>query len=518
MYNILIVDDEKLHRKGLLSLLEEICPDDMFWEAADGTEALDILEHISCEIIISDIRMTKMDGITLLRKIREKNEEIFFVFLSGYAEFAYAREALSLRACAYLLKPVNSLELQTTIKDVKKKIKGQLEEEEMAAELEERLKETLPAYVDRILNQFVQNPDFSAEDQLLSLLPLKQQGYLVLTKCQEGQSGNSSEKEKREIGYLIKKSLEPLSSLTFELHHADYTLATLVIDTKLPDAKVLWALRLKIEGTGRKNTFFAISTLKSNLYLQGAEAYEEAYRALSFSFYGITDIFWSEKLKTIVISDSGALDDRELLIAIQSKQTAASFELYERLLKEAAAGGQVPPDILKRRAVFLFYRVLKTLEPMIRRENRQELFERDQCLIETKDFQTLLREGNQLIFRIVNCLSVKGENGADRPMNRCMEYLLEHYMDEISLESVATMFHFNPSYFSTLFKNTFELTFSDFLSQMRMQKAEKLLLCSNRKVKEIAAMTGYRDSNYFIRSFKKRYGVTPDEFRKKGNV
>lgn len=101
-------------------------------------------------------------------------------------------------------------------------------------------------------------------------------------------------------------------------------------------------------------------------------------------------------------------------------------------------------------------------------------------------------------------------------MQRCKEYLNSFYMEELSLEIVARKFHFNPSYFSTLFKQSFGESFSEYLSSVRMEKAVHLLLESDCKVKEIAGMVGYKDSNYFIRSFKKRYGITPDDFRKRG--
>ena len=70
MYNILVVDDERIHREGLIMLLEKICPDDMLWEASNGQEAMEIMNNISCEIVISDIRMAEMDGLQLQKKVK----------------------------------------------------------------------------------------------------------------------------------------------------------------------------------------------------------------------------------------------------------------------------------------------------------------------------------------------------------------------------------------------------------------------------------------------------------------
>lgn len=99
-------------------------------------------------------------------------------------------------------------------------------------------------------------------------------------------------------------------------------------------------------------------------------------------------------------------------------------------------------------------------------------------------------------------------------MEHCCEYLQKHYMEEITLETVAEKYYFNPSYFSTLFKNYSGTSFSSYLTELRMKKAKELLASTDDKVKEIAVKAGYRDPNYFIRAFKKFYGYTPDEYRR----
>ena len=100
-------------------------------------------------------------------------------------------------------------------------------------------------------------------------------------------------------------------------------------------------------------------------------------------------------------------------------------------------------------------------------------------------------------------------------MDESRRYIEEHYRDEISLERIATLYHFNASYFSTLFKQRFGISFSEYLSDIRMEKAENLLKTSSDKVRKIALEVGYKDPNYFNRAFKKRHNMTPEEFRKR---
>ena len=110
MFKILIVDDEKAHRNGLIKLLYTLYPEDIFLEADSGEQALEALELLDCDIVITDIRMPGMNGLELLQQIRKSSEDTAVIFLSGYEEFAYAKEAIKYGAKDYLLKPVEVAE------------------------------------------------------------------------------------------------------------------------------------------------------------------------------------------------------------------------------------------------------------------------------------------------------------------------------------------------------------------------------------------------------------------------
>ena len=111
MYKILIVDDEADHRKGLMNLLTVMRPEDMLLEADDGVTALEVIELVDCDIIITDIRMTNMNGLELLKAAKAQNPEVEVIILSGYGQFVYAREALKYQAADYIMKPVDSDEM-----------------------------------------------------------------------------------------------------------------------------------------------------------------------------------------------------------------------------------------------------------------------------------------------------------------------------------------------------------------------------------------------------------------------
>ena len=97
--------------------------------------------------------------------------------------------------------------------------------------------------------------------------------------------------------------------------------------------------------------------------------------------------------------------------------------------------------------------------------------------------------------------------------DKCVKYIEANYMEDISLEDISEKFHFNSSYFSTMFKDGLGMNFVKYLLKLRIKKACELLLKSNKKIYEISALVGYKDSKYFNKVFKNEMNVCPDEYR-----
>ncbi|UUZ81328.1 AraC family transcriptional regulator [Paenibacillus sp. P26] len=99
-------------------------------------------------------------------------------------------------------------------------------------------------------------------------------------------------------------------------------------------------------------------------------------------------------------------------------------------------------------------------------------------------------------------------------IEKCIAYIDSHYMEDLSLELVSGRFFFSPNYLSSFFKNHLGMTFSKYLSHIRLKKAVELLKSTDMKVYEIALRVGFKDDKYFYRVFRGRFGLTPDEYRR----
>ena len=178
MYKLLIVDDEADHRKGLMNLLAAMRPEDMLLEADDGVTALEVIELVDCDVIITDIRMTNMNGLELLKAAKAQNPDVEVIILSGYGQFDYAREALKYQAADYIMKPVDSDEIRTVLNKVTERISARQKSRNRQESIENRLTETMPVYMDHLMNLFVQKPDFAGKERLKDMFQLERPGYI----------------------------------------------------------------------------------------------------------------------------------------------------------------------------------------------------------------------------------------------------------------------------------------------------------------------------------------------------
>ena len=123
MMKVMLVENEELILQGIRNILDwEALGLEVVHMAHDGQEALAMWEKEPVHIVVTDISMPVMDGLTLLRKIREKEDKVRFIILTGYDEFAYAREAIRLEVENYILKPINEEELERQLKETIRKI------------------------------------------------------------------------------------------------------------------------------------------------------------------------------------------------------------------------------------------------------------------------------------------------------------------------------------------------------------------------------------------------------------
>lgn len=513
MFKILIVDDEKGHRSGLARLLYTVYPDDMLLEADSGEQALEIMRLLECDIVITDIRMPGMDGIDLLRAIRKEFHETSVIILSGYGEFHYAQDAIQYGISGYLLKPVDIGEVKRCLDNVKDEITARRMQAENQETMKSQLKETEIIYMEYLIQQFVRNDHFEKKEKIKEIFPIEQPGYIFLCDIKIHSDDTLNVQEFR---LAMKEYISSASSYSFGTENKNL-FAVLVLDKNRRDR--LWfdhMQRALMRSLPSCSFAFYVSGCHENMFEESAKAYKEAVIVWEYRFYEPGEYSEYNELEKKMGGEIPDFSDSVGNITEDVKQNdiLSAFRVVREKVDSARQIKLPDPNALCRSVMLMLFQVVKNLDPLLSEEMKKRMDESLMRIYRSESVSHLLRQVYGFMLEIGKNIHYQKEIKGVDVLEHSRDYIEKHYMEEITLESVAEKYYFNPSYFSTIFKNYFGKSFSNYLIELRMQKAREYLASSDYKVKEITSLVGYRDANYFVRAFKKFFGYTPEEFRK----
>ncbi|MHA6530599.1 helix-turn-helix domain-containing protein [Paenibacillus sp. BAC0078] len=503
MYDILLVDDEPAHLSGLSGMLRRLRPEYGIVTARNGREAADKCSARSFQIIITDIRMPLMDGLHFLEQLAPQSSPRRIIYLSGYSHFEYAQKAMSLGSFEYMLKPLDPLKFISVLEKTEKSLEQEYATLHKYERLAVRLDAAEPAYRDRLLNRWLEGDQLAAEDkeEIQSMLGFSGSGSLLVV-CTEG--GISPD----EVVELLRP-YGPPAGLASRLEPGLLVMASGV----QPDGAMLQRLV-------QLGLTVGISTPSEHLIDDAARAYAEARYAAKRRFYaqpGEQRVYWAAE---------GGLDTGRRLasdsrLASMLCEAVTCWDGTARL--ESAAEGAVSrmlgetappmPEELLREVRQLLFQVIYDLEGL-REDVRGSLLQQASCFTDDiSSYPELIASAAGLMEKIARSLADAKRERKDGVMSRCLDYIDSHYMEDLSQETVAAMFHFSSSYFCQYFKSRLHMTFNQYVTRLRLLKAKELLKGSNVKVYRVAEQLGYHDVKYFNRVFKKETGLTPEEYR-----
>jgi len=513
MYRILIVDDERIEREGIRNLIHKLKLELETILAENGEAALDIVRSQSVDIVITDIKMPFMDGLELSEKIREEQPDIELIIYSAFNEFEYARRALRTNVSNYLLKPIQVPEFLAAIHRA------------MDACLE---KEADRARERKLLEGYRLGMAYEREKMLLEAIngakPLK-----IASVLPDGEGA-----ERETIHLLLVECPRPF----FDMHNDDY-FAMLRERVRLPfdylnlnENQSLLFVRSPAPLSRETLGSIAETVLASTAARYGQDAsmivgaaadgwerVHDAYcgieRLLEFKFF-MTDhalLFAEEHF------DEASVDAYELHSIVD--------KIYQCLdygdIQGAKYGIELLFSYLKTTGHFssLYTKFLcsEIMNKSLAKARKNNLTVINEYLDKITRSSSL-HDLKELMFGLFDLLeSDAGSKGKSEPSNRIIERIKqmveEHYDQDLSLEGIAEQVYLTPSYLSYLFKKETGQSLIRYITQVRMEKAVALLKDTNMKIVDICKKLGYRNSNYFIQSFRQHYGVTPAKFRER---
>ncbi|MBN2874616.1 MAG: response regulator [Spirochaetales bacterium] len=525
-YKIILVDDEDEVRGRISSKISEESGFTVVGTAGNGYDALELIEKLSPQVVLTDIKMPYIDGIELAEIIRREYPTVRIGFITGYDEFDYARQAIKLNVRSYLTKPLTREDISSFLQQLKVELDEEYRDNYNREQIQKRYEQSLPLIIENYLVSFLASGGAGRRDDIEQLrqcgVSLDDTRYLVAFAILERNPEHWGVIEFEQLKLSVRARLGAALRLG-EFDYYDFPFhegIVFVIKEKGHDFDrqvdvVLNRMVTTTEHFLSVQVDIGISDMHKD-FRQLSSAYEEASKALSYSrFSAVSRVSYfreagerSSRLASLRESDAVSLehalrygtedDVRELLDALKLEASrdfghAANLNLYVvnlvSLLANHAASLGIDINELAETDV---------IELMGRIRNLEQLFAWVQSIagsIRKRSLASKLSNSKRMLELAVNAIK-------------------REYADpDLTMDLVCDKLGISASYLGQLFKKYKESTFVKFLTGVRMEKAKELLTTTGDRIVEIALSCGYRDVYYFSHSFKKYTGVSPKKYR-----
>lgn len=519
----LLIDDEQPILDNLTEFIDwESLGIKVAGAARTGSEALELSAHVQPDLILCDIRMPVMDGLTFIEQYRIRGGEAEILLLTGYQEFEYARLALQQGVREYICKPIDYFELESTIGALAGSIRKKKQQEQQGTVRQLHMSKWIRRkWLQEVLLGESHSPNPCADVKLTaggtrySLILLDAQDYFLnslLWSEEERQHWHES------VGAVIGDHLtasaaagEVIQTRDGEwcvvIEH-DFSLSESVSRVADPD--------LFVE---LKRKFTAAAGMDAELYASGkkvydymlAEEYRDAQRAVMLSEHSDTRMGnprGQEKPGEELEWMSRVWSDR-LTLAVRQKNktevTAVLKQIYSLMCTDKGRNNG--------KAIKYFHYIVVL---MLRDMHEMKLLKTEaEERIWNVMLQTLtLREYYELSLTLAEaCISELPRRTAGELVATAKEYIAARLDKDLGIEEMADQLGICSSYFCQLFKSHFGVTFVEYVTRERMESAKAMLTGTDRSIASIGAAVGYRERRYFSKVFHKYYGMKPSEFR-----
>ncbi|MDO4277354.1 MAG: response regulator [Lachnoclostridium edouardi] len=524
MIKVIVVDDEDIIREGISSFIDwRALGMELSGQASNGLEAARLIQAAGPDIIITDVKMPKMNGIQLLAVAKEKNPDCLVIMVSSYDQFEYAQQSLNLGAFAYLLKPIDTEKLIALLKEGGEKIKKKSSQQQLLDNYRGVLEQAQSDILDNKLKvlvfggevdeftcgerKYLENiPEFSIIT-VYAGEPLFREEIFIKEMEEKLNLWKSKQKNKEIKTFQNQNRMNIFSVFHYGKEELELKKLSLIFSQYYKE--------IAVGVSENADTFTALSRI-----------YRQSLEAVEYRFFTKQPVIFFRDIKKVVcpslentedwrkflkkslsgkgVNGSKTIDDSQKFAASLLEyiymekpsglmlKTIASSVIMEILHSLREAGGK-PED--------LFLSVTDTIDGVLNEKNPDFMVDGLKNILDrTAEYIRRLEE-----FRISPVVL------------KARKYIEENYRNPgLRLDEVAEYVHINPSYFSTIFSRELKISFGDYLTKVRMEEAVRLLTNTPLKIYEIAERAGYQNVPWFTVAFKRYTGKKPGDFRRLG--
>lgn len=515
---LLIVDDEKITRDGLISSISwEDLGIHSIAQADDGIHALEIAGEFHPDIVLSDIRMPRLNGIDMAYKLQKMNPNLSLIFMSGYSDKEYLKAAIRLKAVTYVEKPIDPEEISSAIKDACKEVE-QLQKSADSAALSisysrSRLAESL-SNSPRASQPFPHAEDldfsFPLEDNtpFFSLIikfwspPADQ--YDNAGQLSSRLTASLENQKLQEIHFIKQERLFICHIWGFrEFSNSRKELLGADLIRILNEYGLKYHILIGKNVSGARNIF---------------NSYNSAVIEMQNSFFYPENTCWiyQHHDNYAPFPDLSELQIHSRFYdSLLKKEQDLTISVVENLFQQLLTQKNVLPNQIKELYYSLFQDIRKAYTAL-----QIEFSGKDNFWGIISACESIFQLQELLLDRI-NTFFSDSESRVEENSTIYLikDFIAKHYQDEsLSIKDISAHVFLSSSYVCTIFKNETGMTLNQYLTDYRIERAKKLLADPRNKISDISAAVGYSDGNYFGKTFKKMVGVSPSEYREQENL
>lgn len=534
MIRVIVADDESKVCRLICQLINwQELDMTLLGIASNGIETLEMIENERPDLVITDVCMPGCDGLELIKKARSYNPDIKFIIISGHSQFEYAQTAIRYGASDYILKPVNRDVLNNTLLKVRKRYLEQQSQAENTRILQERQagdKASLRSLLWMDLKSGAAIGDLDAINQKYYNNFQKGcfQTFLITADTLDNSSlnelytGNILDQLYSKVDFMLQKQIMPLC---------------MEFDTFCQNGQIIGVMNYQPEH--RKEIHDSLRNFIRAFY-SGNCAFDHMRFHLSISEVcgKITELLecfdQAERVigQRLLISDNIFLENIPLSSEFDKDALYKPFNIAMRKGLDLKSTDEIADAVAKLKSTVLSnslngYQILSVVKEAYHLFLLSSIFQNEyhfadnEELIPSFNRKAVLCGSTENLFRLLNDSCLKDLDNANlwidkekiRPINKAKKYIMENFSEDISLEDVSLQAGFSSSYFSTLFRKETGETFMEYLMDIRIEQAKKLLRETHIKIETVCESVGYTDYKRFPKRFKKSTGISPKEYR-----
>ncbi|WP_415066197.1 response regulator [Lacrimispora sp.] len=528
MYKLLVVEDEKSIAYGIANSIEwETWGFEISGVCSNGIEALEQIKKDKPHVVLSDIRMPEMDGIELMQHLSQHYPEIKIIILSGYNDFEYLQMSIKNQVMEYLLKPTDLDEFEVTFRKIKIRLDEERKKELEEKELKSVYEESKSLKLRKKYNLLIKGYGYDVEEMEEEFFRQGENwlGVMVIhLDVSGGEDKNTIYQDQIKAEKILneKVSKEWIDG-TF-IWNFEERITGILSSKEEPLEQDLQPFVRSLAEIVFKETGLHIYAGISSFYADFQmlpQCYEQAKCCASQKIYSegknlVT--FYKEIQEADFDYYAISFDSGQILKEIMEQQENNIETALDKIFAEFKGKVVLDYDYIDRLSLELLFNLSREL--LRCGVQLEKVMKAMDCTYTSIYSLKSLKEKKEFLSRILKEASketarMKGEwkNRSSLAM-KIREIVNEEYdSNQISLEYVGEKVHKNTAYISKIFKNEFGCNFSDYIITKRLEKSRKLLEDPARKVYEISEELGWADVSNYIKLFKKKYGISPKEYR-----